>query len=146
MPEQRLNDEIFGPKVEVDKQKWRDVFVRQFMEPVLTIVLPLLLLSVVVLAVMVQDVRSDAESRDTAAAERGYTNRAETCRIQVALGIPLDGDCLDPHITTRPDGTPRYDPNATPTAGSTSPGQVRNLTMLCAIEEAIGVTKHPDCP
>lgn len=83
--------------------------------------------------------------------QTGLNNRAEVCRVEVALNIlPLTKNCTDPEVLFYPDGSPRYDSAAKPTAGSSSPAQVRNLKMLCDIERGlvergVAVEVHPDC-
>lgn len=83
-------------------------------------------------------------AQQVAGQERGYINRAQTCKVQVALGLTLDDDCLDPNVVRDSSGDPRYNPNAQPVAGANSAGQEANRRLLCTVL-AILEAESPDC-
>lgn len=98
----------------------------------------LLDLVMVVLMLLVIVYLGDVRSEQREGKQRGYASRAQSCKVQVALGVDLDAQCLDPAVVAY------YDPNAEPTAGARSEGQRRNRDLLCSILESTGRTST-DC-
>ncbi len=71
--------------------------------------------------------------------QNGYKNRAVVCQIHNDLGgEPIDQACNLPEILQY------YDPDAIPSAGGNSPGQIKNRELLCLILKNQGY-EFPDC-
>lgn len=71
--------------------------------------------------------------------ENGYKNRAVVCQILNDLGSePIEESCDLPEVLQY------YDPDRTPTAGASSPGQIKNRELLCLILKNQGF-EFPDC-
>ncbi len=88
----------------------------------------------------VQANQAEIQTNQAEGKERGYVNRAQDCRILVALGVDLaeGDDCLIPEVVRH------FDPDLPPVTGANSKGQLRNLALLCRILADQGQT-DPAC-
>lgn len=97
MNEEDLEDEILGDDVRIkpDEHHLRDLF-RQWIEPILAVLVAVLIGLVIWLLVVVLDVQGDQATDGTERA-RGSAN---TCRLLDGLGFPIDEDnrCFDPEV------------------------------------------------
>lgn len=59
--------------------------------------------------------------------ENGYRTRAVNCQVLLSLGETLPPQCLEAPVVAL------YDPDAVPTAGVNSPGQIANRALLCGL-------------
>ncbi len=101
-------------------------------ERVLGLGVVMVLVGVGVLFVNQRSIKREQEAGE----QRGYANRAASCRVLVALGvdIPREDPCRLPAVLDL------YDIHAEPTAGINSTGQQVNRDLLCAILGAQGLS------
>lgn len=99
MNEQQLEDEILGEDVRIkpDERAVRDKF-RQWIEPILAVLVGLLTVAVVVVVVLVLDLRE----RQSAEGVERAKGTANVCRLLNGLGLDAESDpngrCSDPKV------------------------------------------------
>jgi hypothetical protein len=117
-----------------------------WLEQILTIVTLVLLVALGVLGWIVHDLQhdiGDAKQAQQAAADRnqetGFANRAITCRLSTALGIPVDsiGPCKEPPVLRY------YDPNAAVQSRAQATS-AKVLAIVCTLAAKQDV-RVPEC-